>query len=271
LHQIGIATHTLNDANGVLPPLCAPNSSSALTVSGPYNGAVGFTVFDWLLPYVEQGPLYNLANRNGNTTVASSGGAHTVYSTVIPTYRCPSEPMPGGSLGDGLGATTNGSAHKWAIGNYAANYYAFGNPLGSTTAQREQGSNRFDASFPDGLSNTIFYTERYGTCGSSGVADSGSTLGNLWSDSNSTWRPVFCIANTSKTPGSAGYPACVKFQVMPNWIRSCDPTVAQSPHAAGINVCLGDGSVRFLSAGISSATWAAACDPRDGAPLGPDW
>jgi len=270
LHQIGIATHTLYDANGVLPPLCAPSSSSVLTVPGPYNGAVGFTVFDWLLPYVEQGPLYNLANRNVNTTVPSSGGAHTVYSTVVPTYRCPSEPVPGGPNGDGLGSTTNGRADLWAIGSYAANYYVFGNPLGSTTAQREQGSNSITASFPDGLSNTIFYTERYGTCGTSGVANSGSTYGNLWSDSNSVWRPVFCIANSSKSPGD-GYPACVKFQVQPNWLTNCDSTVPQSPHAGGINVGLGDGSVRFLGAGVSPATWAAACDPRDGAPLGPDW
>jgi hypothetical protein len=38
-----------------------------------------------------------------------------------------------------------------------------------------------------------------------------------------------------------------------------------------MNVGLGDGSVRFVSAGLSTTTWANACDPRDGNPLGPDW
>src|SRR5262249_7510658 len=150
-------------------------------------------------------------------------------------------------------------------------YYAFGNPLGSSTAEREQGSNRIPASFPDGLSNTIFYTERYGTCGTSGDANASSTYGNLWSDSNSVWRPVFCIANASTSPPGPGYPGWGTCRVQPNWLTTGASPVPQSPHAGGINVALGDGSVRFLGAGVSAATWAAACDPRDGAPLGPDW
>src|SRR5262245_66297433 len=60
LHQIGLATHTLSDANNFLPPLCAPDQHSPITfAAGPYNGAVGFTVFDWLLPFIEQCNLYN--------------------------------------------------------------------------------------------------------------------------------------------------------------------------------------------------------------------
>jgi hypothetical protein len=39
-----------------------------------------------------------------------------------------------------------------------------------------------------------------------------------------------------------------------------------------MNVCLGDGSVRFVSGSIQPGTWANACDPRDGnASVGPDW
>src|SRR5262249_30030611 len=50
LKQIGLATHACNDARKRLPPLVAPSSRTALTLPGPYTGAVGFTVFDWLLP-----------------------------------------------------------------------------------------------------------------------------------------------------------------------------------------------------------------------------
>jgi hypothetical protein len=269
--QIALATHNLHDAIGVLPPLVAPSSSSTITLAPAYNGAIGFTVFDWLLPHIEQAPLYERANRNVNTAIPGAPGAGTLYAVPIKTYRCPTEPQPAGPRGDGLGSTTNGSAHQWAIGNYAANYFVFGNPNGSSTAAREQGSNRLVSVFADGTSNTVVFVERYGTCGSSGNANASSTFGNLWSDSNSVWRPVFCINNSSKSPSAAGYPACPMFQIQPNWVNNCDSIRPQSPHSGGIMVGLGDGSVRFLSAGLSTTTWTRVCDPRDGNPLGNDW
>jgi hypothetical protein len=63
----------------------------------------------------------------------------------------------------------------------------------------------------------------------------------------------------------------LKFQVRPNWLTQCDSRLPQSPHAGGIMVCLGDGSVRFVAATVSEKTWADACDPRDGVPLSNDW
>ena len=47
--------------------------------------------------------------------------------------------------------------------------------------------------------------------------------------------------------------------------------LAQNPHLGGINCLLGDASVRTVSRSISAQTWAKACDPRDGQPLGNDW
>ncbi|HJZ56273.1 MAG TPA: DUF1559 domain-containing protein [Gemmataceae bacterium] len=269
IKQIALATHGCHDAMGVLPPLCAPSSGSTITLAPAYNGAVGFTVFDWLLPYIEQGPLYTRANRNVNTAIPGSPGAGTLYATPVKTYRCPSEPQPGGPNGDGLGSTTTGRADLWAIGNYAANYYVFGNPNGTSTAAREQGSNKLPNVFQDGTSNTVVFTERYGTCGNTGNPNASSTFGNLWSDSNSVWRPAFCIDNSSKSPGSTGYTPCRMFQVQPSWVNNCDSIAPQSPHPSGIMVGLGDGSIRFVSAGIGPTTWARACDPQDGQPL--DW
>src|SRR5262249_55458612 len=113
----------------------------------------------------------------------------------------------------------------------------------------------------------------------------GNTRCCLWSDSNSTWRAVFCVNDISQeaqTPSATATglsgpnlvsfgSRCLMFQVQPNWLNTCIPWQAQSPHAGGINVCLGDGSVRFLSAGMSVTTWQNACDPQDGGPLGGDW
>jgi prepilin-type N-terminal cleavage/methylation domain-containing protein len=275
LKQIGLATHNCHDTNAVLPPLCvnsagnpgANQSTSVLVVAGPYKGAVGFTVFDWLLPFVEQDNLYRAAKLNVNTQVAPERppGFRELFQQPVRAYRCPAEPHPLGPEGDGMGSTHTGSAHVWAIGNYAANYLVFGD----TTAHTTEGAARLPSSIPDGLSNTIFFTERYGTCGSTGNPDAASTYGNLWSDSNTVWRPQFCM--NGPTPPTGMYPGCFLFQVAPDWVNRCDTRKAQSPHRTGINVGLGDGSVRFLSASISEATWQHACDPTDGNPLGVDW
>jgi prepilin-type N-terminal cleavage/methylation domain-containing protein len=263
VRQLGIALHALNDTYQILPPTCAASSSTALAVKGPYNGAVGFTVFDWMLPYVEQKAIYDLANRNVNTTIPGSLGAGTLYATPVKPYLCPAEPQPQGPNGLYLGSTTNGRADLWAISNYAANYFVFGFPNATTTTDRREGRNLLQA-FPDGTSNIIVFTERYGTCGNSGNANASNTYGNLWSDSNSVWRAVFCIDNSSKEPTSAGYRPCPGFQIQPNWVNNCDSVQVQSPHANGITVGVLDGSVRFVNRSMDLTTWQQLCDPQDG-------
>ena len=267
LKQIGLATHAIHDAWKALPPLVAPDYNTAITLAAaPYNGALGFTVFGYLLPYIDQGAIYTQANRNVRTLIPGSPGDGTMYSEPITVYFCPADiSSPGG-----LGATTNGTANKWAVSNYSANYLVFGNPSGTTTAAREQGFGTLQSTFRDGTSNTIIYTERYGTCGSSGNANAASTYCNLWSDSNLTWRPVFCVNNSSQQPAAAGYTVCNMFQIAPNWVTQCDSTRAQTPHLSGILVCLGDGGVRSVSFSIGGTTWAQACDPQDGLTPGLD-
>lgn len=55
------------------------------------------------------------------------------------------------------------------------------------------------------------------------------------------------------------------FQVRPD---ACDPELPQSPHRAGINVVMGDGSVRLVSRSVSPRTWYAANTPAGGEDLG---
>ena len=270
LKQIMLATHSVHDANKVLPPLCAPNQTTAITIAGPYKGAIGYTVFHWLLPYVDQGPLFIAGKYNSQEVVPGSPGWGYISCNPIPVYLCPSEPHLMGPMGYGMSSTTNGPATDWAFTNYVANYFVFGNPeaTGATPLWME-GHNKL-TTFPDGVSNIIFYAERYGTCGNSGSINGSSTFSPLWGDATNSWRPVFCVNNLSQTPTGAGYPACSMFQIHPDPVSSCDPTKAQSPHTDGIMVGLGDGSVRMLTSSISSTTWANACDPRDGAPVNLD-
>jgi prepilin-type N-terminal cleavage/methylation domain-containing protein len=256
LKQIGLASHGINDKNGTLPPLAALNAQTRLSRSGPaYNGPYGWTVFHWLLPHIEQVGIWKALDANRN----DYGGLQ--YTQVINSYLCPADP----SITAGKCRTSYGTANNWAASSYGANYYVFGNP----TAGHTEGDNSIQKSFPDGTSQTILFAEVYGTCGWTG--DLTFMYGSLWADSNSVWRATFCTNATGKNPASAGYPPCFKFQTQPRWNTECDPSRAQGIHSGGIQVVLGDGSVRLVRESISDATWAAACDPQDRNPLGGDW
>ena len=268
LKQIGLATLACENTNGVLPPLCV-NKQGAMAVTpievpGAYQGACGFTIFGFLLPYIEQTSLYDGSYRASvhNHTIGATIGSKLFVSWVINAYRCPDEPSP--TAITGMVATTNDGSQTYAASNYGGNYLVFGNPAKQTT----EGSTTM-AAIRDGTSNTIFFAERYATCGTSGIPDSSTTFGNLWADSTVNWRPQFCM--NGSVPPSEGYVRCLPFQVAPDWISGCDSNRAQSPHVGGIHVCLGDGGVRFVGSDITADTWANLCDPRDGNILGNDW
>ena len=255
LKQLGLAVHNHNDTRGLMPPFCAPCADP--TIPGcftPATSAMGkhnYTMFTFLFPYIEQDNIYKQTTPNGY-----AGGQ---YFQVIKTYLCPSDP----SSQNGKSMTPYGGANFWGAGNYGGNFYIFGNPANGTP----YGENRIPASIPDGTSNTIFFAEMYATCGNFGTIN--PCWGSLWADSNSIWRPGFNLGPGKS--GRVGYPAAPLFQVQPKMTTTCDPTRPQSPHTAGIMVGLGDGSVRFVSQGVSATTWARACDPQDGQTLGSDW
>jgi hypothetical protein len=127
-----------------------------------------------------------------------------------------------------------------------------------------QGEQKF-ATWTDGTSNVIAFSEIYATCSNTGQVNGGTTYGSLWADSNSVWRPVFCTNSTTKNPASAGYPICLKFQSRPRWLTNCDTARNQAIHPGGIQVCVGDGSVRLLGDTVDQAVWGRFCDPQDGA------
>jgi len=253
LRQIGLGTHNMHDTNNVLPPIGSATGNSPIEVDGPYKGAIGFTPFNFLLAFIEETSMLDPNDRN----IFNRKTGKPLAFVTIDLYRCPDDPSPSGQTG--LGATTRGGADQWATGNYSVNYLVFGNPNGK---DRLGGTTRF-AMIEDGLSKTVFYTERYGTCGTGGNPNGGSVSCNLWSDSWSTWRPTVCINNFGQNP-TAGFQPCLKFQVAPNWIENCEPRRAQSPHHGGIHACMGDGSVQFMTGDTENAVWQSLCDRRDG-------
>jgi prepilin-type N-terminal cleavage/methylation domain-containing protein len=261
LKQIVLATHNCNDTNNALPPVAAPDGYTPIThAASAYNGGP-WTCFTFLLPYMEQTAIYAALTRTASPPGGYCGGQ---YMQVVKSYICPADP----SVANGYSMTTNGGSNGFAASSYGANYYVFGNPNAGSDYYCVQGSNSLPASIPDGLSNTIFFGEVYAGCGLWGNA--GNAASSLWADSTLPWRPIMCHNSLFKSV-SPGYAPCNTFQVRPQIFTTCDPSRGQTGHAAGMNVGMGDGSARFVSASISAATWAAACDPRDGVPLSGDW
>lgn len=261
LKQIGLGMHNIQSAVGSLPPMCAPSATSGFSgattpfVQPPYP--IGFTLYHFLLQFVEQETIYRRLNPTTNY-------AGIEYAQVIKVFISPADP----SLGlDGKCQTSYGGANSWGACNYAGNYNVFGDPPNATM----QGNRSFGNGFPDGTAYTICFANIYATCGFTSPANLGFMYGSLWADSNSIWRATFCTNTSSKSPAGAGYTRCLKFQLNPEWKTQCDPARAQGFWLSGINVGMGDGGVRHVAGSISDNTWANACDPQDGAPLGTDW
>jgi prepilin-type N-terminal cleavage/methylation domain-containing protein len=262
LKQIVLACHNLQDQRNTLPPLCSPcadpASAGCFTPTTTPFGKHNYTIFAFLLPYVEQDNIYK-----GMSLTGYAGGQ---YMRVVKTYICPSDP----SIANGMNTTSRGGANGWAASSYGGNYYVFGDPPNTRTYPL--GLKPMYPSVPDGLSNTVFFAEMYGTCGDTG--NQSNLSGSLWADANQEWRAGFNLGAGGVGAGKyavTNYPAARKFQVQPNFINNCQMDRPQGIHTGGIMVGLGDGSVRFLSASISDVTWQQATDPRDGAPLGSNW
>jgi type II secretory pathway pseudopilin PulG len=216
LRQLGIAMHNCNDTYRKLPPLAG---------SFPDKKSYG-TFFFYILPFIEQDPLYKSAFKKDRHLVWHN----RANSTVIKTYLCPSDPS---------GTPNFMYKDQLATCNYAANWQVFG-----------KGGASIPRTFTDGTSNTIVFTERYQMCHENPCA---------WGYPGIYyWSPMFA------------YYSHGKFQAQP-WPTKCNPALAQSVHAAGIPVCMGDASVRHVSPQISPQTWWYACTPAGGETLGSDW
>jgi hypothetical protein len=186
---------------------------------------------------------------------AAAGG---VMQDVVKSYICPSDPTQ-----------ANGTSGWAAVGSYM--------PNGIIMQSDWVGYSRFPASIIDGTSQTIFFTETY-----SGGTYNQSDQTLWWWDYNTFETPAASNGDCGSLNmyGKAFTPL---IKPLPEFCRTNHQSWgwggaasvcmcrAVSPHTAGINVGLGDGSVRFVGQGISQNTWMAACTPAGGEVLGSDW
>jgi prepilin-type N-terminal cleavage/methylation domain-containing protein len=268
LHQLGIACHNCNDTVGKLPPAFSWFPVPAV------NAAAGDPFFI-LLPYIEQDNLYKTANgaASGNPTYQSAFPlASPVLLQPVKTYVCPSDPSAD-AQGFVQGVTSGGK--PVGATSYGANFQVFGGtsqpPVPGPAVLDQYGgwnsSARIPATFQDGTSNTILFTDKYARC------DRSSGFGaSVWGFNN-PGQPVaapFVFFSVNGNQAITG-----KFLVKPlpytGATSQCDYALASSPHTGIIMVCLADGSARGVSVGVSVQTWLAASTPAGGEVLGSDW
>jgi prepilin-type N-terminal cleavage/methylation domain-containing protein len=285
LKQISLSVHDYASTYTVVPPaegmsLAFMQANYNPTVNpgqpappyGPYvspSGSTG-TVFFYLLPYIEQDNIYQQAN----------GNSMNVGALVIKTFLCPSDPSVVNANnygGCGVMQTQVIQRNGFASCNYAANVMVF----------EPRGTSNIPTAMPDGTTNTVMFAERFRNCSTSPsyFPNSGCTLPawawNTLANGSDPWTsPTFGAQNDGIWQMGAGqaeffYPnpiqaGSIGFQAGPS-AQACNWYVTQGGHTSNMLVGLGDGSVRGVSSGMSVTTWANACTPSDGNPLGSDW
>lgn len=99
LHQLGLAFHNYHDAYKSWPVFRTRGWSGTSSARGALLNDQGWTV--GLLPYMDQGPLYNAYNTN---LPFFAGSNANVISTPIAAFVCPSTPRSGNTVTVNLNA-----------------------------------------------------------------------------------------------------------------------------------------------------------------------
>ena len=279
LKQLGLAVHNFHNEEGRMPPYFGVNAGDPRpwlpeNLSKPHGGW-----FLHLLPYVEQTNLQQMvrqevqsANYNrwrclkyapvqggGKVVIRKYNGHSYVYRTsshrclqseahgiwirgahdaTFKVLQCPSDPT----------RTGNSRVYNhWGATNYLANFNAW--------SLQPRGVYSSPIIFPqiiDGTSNTVLFGEGYANCDGVGRI----ALHSWWYHNfGIDW---YQIANTKA------------FQHNPP-VKSCDNWRAQSAHKGGMNVGLGDGSVRQVSPSVMQLTWRNLLLGNDGNAIGSDF
>jgi prepilin-type N-terminal cleavage/methylation domain-containing protein/prepilin-type processing-associated H-X9-DG protein len=271
LKQLGLALHCYHDSFGSLPPGRIKSYDPRYT--GP-NPPCTSTIVDkslevFALAFLEQTTVYNAINQS----LAIIGGENsTIHSIAIASFACPSDPMSGvpSTLRPGALARYGVPSPAWMVCT------SYGGMIGSlpVLAQPAPANNCavparliaqcngvFNdlspiglASVTDGLSNTIFVAERATTVLQElnwlypeFAAQHGWYITGNWGDT---------LVTTLYPPNAWDR---VAVGAMTAWTNS-----ASSMHPQGLNVLMGDGSVRFIKDSIQS--WPF--DPTSGNPAG---
>jgi prepilin-type N-terminal cleavage/methylation domain-containing protein/prepilin-type processing-associated H-X9-DG protein len=297
LKQIGLALHNYHDSYSYFPPgYVDRNTNPDSTPDNDLGPGWGWAAL--LLPYVEQGNVYNQINFSQGVGIGSNVA---VCQLPLKIYQCPSDPVqeafavydsnfttPIATVAHGNYVGCNGweECFNGAGGNpppgVGADGLAGGYGRAGVGLFYRNSRNNF-ASVTDGLSNTIVVGER-----SSNHAPSTWT-GAVTGGRCPAWMATqpFTAPNTPPSlapvgPNGSAYDnadfgeALVFAHGNATHVPSADfpiydPDVFYSMHTQGANFLFGDGSVHFLSSSINPYTFQYLCTIAGGEVFPSDW
>jgi prepilin-type N-terminal cleavage/methylation domain-containing protein/prepilin-type processing-associated H-X9-DG protein len=274
LKQIGLAMNSYHTAFNAFPP---PKiySGSCAKANGGKGLVLNTTGFVLILPYMDQKPLFDSYNFNqassnsawngGNTHVMGVAAVNTtVVGTMVAAFVCPSD--------DSSSIVDTGAADQtqFARQNARRSCYLLSTASHADTdcmatgspTKLDQGAFFSDYSsaiknFIDGASATIL-------AGESRMIKADPSYGPYWASGTSTSTHGVILP-----PGNAAYKlwlpnADYGTTAGPNPRKLPGPGVFSSYHSGGINVVMGDGSVKTIKNGIAPAIWWALSTIRGG-------
>ena len=240
LKQIGLALHNYHDSYSAFPP----GWVTSINPSIPYNdnrfGSGKYAWSTFILPLMDQAPLYNTLNFSATSIPA--GSSTNMLNTRLSAYRCPSDTGPD-TIDAGDGMTTL----NWGLSNYLGNYGHMTPGVASQNFQQFTSGIFYGNShiglrdITDGSSNTLLV----GECSIKQFGILNRKLGggawpglyqNKQYDMVARSTEAICGFNQSSGIGNSSQDGFGSF------------------HVGGAQFTMGDGSVRFISENIHSST-----------------
>ena len=250
LKQLGLSAHNYEGTYKYFPvgwQHPTPSYSASVVQDPPFTTTPRFTnLYVELLPYFEQG---NLQKQWDYSTIANNrGGPGATSAQVIPILICPSSTFASQSTAVVSGNTYGLNSYAGVAGPYSFRAFTGSAFTVSVSGMFYINSRVRHGGIIDGTSNTLMFGERYHIdknfdrmytnfpiIGWAGWAwcDQANAVGDYLVGAA---RPInWLIPDTATGPNSSSNP----------WVQQRLSTMG-SGHASGANVCLGDGSVRFM-------------------------
>jgi prepilin-type N-terminal cleavage/methylation domain-containing protein len=239
LKQMTLATiNTADGNNGKMPPAFLglyPNPNGWNSNTNAYG-----MVFYHILPNMDNKPTYDSAPVWGIKRSDALGWASSM--STIKTYQGPGDPT--------MDPTQQTRA------SYMANARAFHKM--DQWGWGSSGPTRYPATFTDGTSQTIFFTEGYSVAATSW----GGSFTRDWVGWNAGAN--YAVLRTDQWGWQGQYYEVAPPKATANYQWANGHTIS------GCQVSLGDGSVRNVN-GVAGSTFCYATTPDGGEVLGSDW
>lgn len=247
IKQIVLAMHNYHEANNNKFP---PHETKIPGNSPSASGAGNIAWSTLILPYIEQGNLYNqidtlLTIKTPFTN--STDPRFDLFKTPVNVYMCPSDTGPVLNV-----AWTTGASPSQAVvakTNYLANKRLKQSPTATNTSYTNLQIGILDIT--DGTSNTFLVGERASPAGGRPFASAGGIWGFRATGSNVSWGFSESRINTPYPAGTinATTGICCNSAADPGDIRGS----LSSLHTGGVFCGFADGGVRFIRDSVDQA------------------